>query len=497
MVRMLSLLETSHHPDQAIAWNSTRSISAGTLGDKARALAEELRNLGVSVLALQLDNGIDWLIADLASQLASICLVPIPGYFSTSQLEHVLTQAPVDAYMGDGINRVEALLGKRVKQRRTTQVEVMPLLLLEPSAKALALPPQSGKITFTSGSTGTPKGVCLSHQQLQKQARVLAERVALSKPKHLCLLPLSTLLENVAGVYVPLIAGGQVMLPGLAEIGFEGSSALNSQKLVQTISRYEPDSIIITPQLLLVLVAAVAKGWRAPASLKFVAVGGSKPPASLLQQAQLAGIPAFEGYGLSECASVVSLNTPTHSHAGTCGRPLPHVQLRIEDDEIVVRGNAMLGYLGEPESWGQGQIRTGDLGYINEQGYVVIKGRSKNLLISSYGRNINPEWVESELLSRPLLSECVVLGDARPYCVALLSPRQADASDESIQQHIDRINLGLPDYARVKRWHRLSQSLQHYGLLTANGRPKRAAIAEHFAPLLDTLYPETYQLESA
>jgi hypothetical protein len=91
----------------------------------------------------------------------------------------------------------------------------------------------------------------------------------------------------------------------------------------------------------------------------------------------------------------------------------------------------------------------------------------------------------------------VVLGDARPYCVALLSPRQADVSDESIQQHIDRINLGLPDYARVKRWHRLSQPLQQYQLLTANGRPKRAAIAEHFAPLLETLYPETYQLESA
>jgi long-subunit acyl-CoA synthetase (AMP-forming) len=266
---------------------------------------------------------------------------------------------------------------------------------------------------------------------------------------------------------------------------------------VQTITRYQPNSIIITPQLLLVLVGAAANGWQPPASLQFVAVGGSKVPSSLLQQAHSAGIPAYEGYGLSECASVVSLNTRAHSEPGTCGRPLPHVHIRIENEEIVVSGNAMLGYLGEPQSWGQQAIRTGDLGYINPQGFVVIKGRCKNVLISSFGRNINPEWVESELLSQPLLSECVVLGDARPYCVALLSARQAGITDDVIQQHIDRVNLRLPDYARIKRWHRLNQTLNEQQLLTANGRPKRAAITERFDGLLDRLYPETYQLETA
>ncbi len=158
----------------------------------------------------------------------------------------------------------------------------------------------------------------------------------------------------------------------------------------------------------------------------------------------------------------------------------------------------MLGYLGEPASWGQSAIHTGDLGYINEQGYVVISGRKKNLLISSFGRNINPEWVESEMLSQPLLSECVVLGDARPYCVALVSPQSSQTGDDVIQRHVDRVNLRLPDYARVKRWYRLSRPLSsHSNLLTLNGRPRRELIAAQFASLIDSLYPQPCQMESA
>jgi acyl-CoA synthetase (AMP-forming)/AMP-acid ligase II len=308
---------------------------------------------------------------------------------------------------------------------------------------------------------------------------------------------LSTLLENVAGLYAPLLSGGELLLPGLAEIGFTGSSAIDAQKLVQTISHYQPNSIILTPQLLLVLVSASTSGWTPPASLRFVAVGGGKVSARLLERARQSGIPAYEGYGLSECASVVSLNSPSQNLPGSCGPALPHVQITIDDGEVVVSGNAMLGYLGDPESFGQTAIRTGDLGDIDEQGFLHIRGRCKNLLISSYGRNINPEWVESELLALPLLSECVVLGDARPYCVALLSPRLPGTSDASIQKLIDQVNTGLPDYAQIKRWHRLHQSLSQNGLLTANGRPQRAAISQHYAALLASLYPESQELESA
>ncbi|HET6563767.1 MAG TPA: AMP-binding protein [Xanthomonadales bacterium] len=489
---------SGYGPDQVVARDSTGGLTAAALQQESAVLAAALQLLGIKVLALQADNGIPWLVIDLACQQADICLIPLPEYFSSGQLQHVFDLAAVDAVICQQAEQLQRVLGDRIQQQLPFQPGDLTLLKLRAVPGGSALPAQTGKITFTSGSTGQPKGVCLANAQLLLQARALSRAVNIVAPRHLCLLPLSTLLENVAGLYAPLLSGGELIIPSLGEIGFVGSSELNAQKFLSTIQHYQPNSIILTPQLLLILVNAAATGWQAPPSLRFVAVGGGKVSYKLLQQAVELGIPAFEGYGLSECASVVSLNTPAQNRPGSCGQPLPHVQVQINDGEVVVTGNAMLGYLGEPESYGVSTIQTGDLGEIDAQGYLHINGRRKNLLISSFGRNINPEWVESELLSQPLLSECVVMGDARPYCVALLTPRQQVTSDLVIQQHIDQVNTGLPDYAQVKRWHRLKRPLSaQAGLLTANGRPQRPAIAEQYAGLLTSLYPEPFELESA
>jgi long-subunit acyl-CoA synthetase (AMP-forming) len=324
---------------------------------------------------------------------------------------------------------------------------------------------------------------------LLNQAAALAAAAALERPRHLCLLPLSTLLENVAGVYAPLLAGGEVQVPGLAELGFAGSSSLEPRIFLELLARQQPESVILTPQMLHLLVAAAGRGWVPPATLRFVAVGGARVPPSLLESAQAQGIPAFEGYGLSECASVVSLNLPNACRPGSCGRPLPHVRVAIEDGEIRVAGNAMLGYAGEPDSWGQAGVATGDLGYLDADGFLFIDGRKKNLLISSYGRNIAPEWVESEALADRSLAECLVFGDARPYCVALLAPRDPAAGDDAIQRAIDRCNARLPDYAHIRRWHRLAQPLAAgTDLLTENGRPRRQAILARYQDAIDALY---------
>ena len=152
----------------------------------------------------------------------------------------------------------------------------------------------------------------------------------------------------------------------------------------------------------------------------------------------------------------------------------------------------MLGYVGELQSWYPKTIATGDIGHVDGNGFVHISGRSKNLLISSYGRNIAPEWVESELLATPLLADAVVYGDAQPYCVALVSPRDPATPDALIQTVINATNMRLPDYAQVQRWHRLPAMLAtNPQLLTANGRPRRAAIAAAFAGELAALYPAT------
>ncbi|MEE4219157.1 MAG: AMP-binding protein [Xanthomonadales bacterium] len=483
------LLESSHGSDQVVARDGNNGLTAGELHARYTHLARILRELNIERLALHADNGLDWVVADMACQAASVCLVPLPTFFSESQLQHVLESVRPDALICKGSLQWDALLPGQVRARHEKITGGLELLLLEPGLQAVELPPGTGKITFTSGSTGKPKGVCLSNEQIVRQAQALRDAVGLERPRHLCLLPLSTLLENLAGVYTPLLAGGEIIVPPLAEIGFQGSSALDSRVFVQTISRYMPDSIILTPQLLLMLVAAAEAGWQPPETLKFAAVGGGRVSPGLVRRAHELGIPAFEGYGLSECASVVSLNTPgDHDHESS-GRPLGHLDVHVENGEIVIGGNAMLGYLDEPESWGQDRIYSGDLGTISAEGFLRIGGRSKNLLISSFGRNINPEWVESEMLAHPMLSDCVVFGEGRPYCVALVSPRDPAANEETIRQFVEQTNARLPDYAQVKNWYRLPQPLAALDqLLTDNGRPRRQAIESRFQPAIESLY---------
>lgn len=489
MEPILSQLEGLHSGSRVLVRSEWDALTLSALAKRCTALAALVQRLDLRVVALHMDNRPDWIVIDLACQLASTCLVPLPTFFSDEQLRHVLESMPLDAVFTDFPDRIAPLCAGRVRPGPDLAIGACELLRLESPAPARVLPEGTGKVTFTSGSTGQPKGVCLGNRQLVAQAAALATAAGLDRPRHLCLLPLSTLLENIAGVYAPLLAGGEVIVPTLAEVGFEGSSSLDPRILLDLLSRQQPNSIILTPQILQALVAAARQGWQPPSSLRFVAVGGARVPATLLESARALGIPAFEGYGLSECASVVSLNIPGSDRPGSCGRPLPHLQVEIVDGEICVSGNAMLGYAGEPGSWGQDRIATGDLGSRDDDGYLFISGRRKNLLISSYGRNISPEWVESEALIGDTLGECVVFGDAQPFCVALLSPREPETGDEAIQLAVDRCNARLPDYARIRRWSRLPVPLADSdGLLTANGRPRRNAIAARHRALIDGLF---------
>lgn len=469
--------------------DSERTFSTAAIQAEIVILAKLLREKGLSRVALLAGNSIEWAVVDIACREEDICLLPLPEFFSESQLRHSINACSVEAVITDNPSLF--------KSGYQAECEFLPLLgedrlslcRLPSTARTAMLPQTTGKITFTSGSTGEPKGVCLSHEQLLRQAEILSSLIAIDAPRHLCVLPLSTLLENVAGIYAPILAQGEVVIPQQQEMGFKGSALVDSQKLLATISFVQPHSMILIPQLLLLLVNAIKQGWQSPSSLKFIAVGGSKVSVDLLTEARALGIPVYEGYGLSECASVVSLNTPHQQKPGSCGQPLPGLTVSFTEGEVKVSGNTMLGYVNERESWGPKQISTGDLGYLDQDGFLHIDGRKKNLLISSYGRNISPEWVESELLANPLLAEAVLVGDARPFCAALITVRSPHTPDSAIQDFVGEMNSGLPDYARVVAWHRLEKPLQgERKFMTDNGRPRRDAINLAFQTEIDALY---------
>jgi long-chain acyl-CoA synthetase len=483
-------------PDDVIIEEQGGSVTARQALIDIERLSATLTHAGIDRLGLVASNSAAWVITDLACQSAGICLLPLPVFFSDSQIHNSMQAVGLDAVLSDDPQRMLNIVTTAELMSGVDDTCGLSLLRITGEIQQ-ELPPGTQKITFTSGSTGAPRGVCLDSDQQLCVAQAIQEILQLQAPRHLCLLPLSTLLENIGGVYSPLLAGGTVIVPPDTDTGFSGSTGLDMLSMLKAISRYRPTSIILLPQMLVGLVAALEEGWQPPAELKFAAVGGATVAAGLLRRAHELGLPVYEGYGLSETASVACLNYPGSNLIGSVGQPLPHVEVSIEADEVFVSGNCFLGYVGQPETWGQQKIATGDLGAQDADGYVYLYGRRSNVLISSFGRNISPEWVESELLLCPEISQCIVFGDDRPYCTALIAASDSTIDDARIQVQVEAINAGLPDYARIQRWHRLSAELDHAeGLYTENGRPKRAAIAEYFSPIIESLYVES-AVESA
>ncbi len=477
------------HPTNAVVIQSSGDcLDMGTLRHRVGALATALRKDGVDCLALYADNGIDWIVADLACLESGTRIVPVPLFFTPRQVRHVLASSGADTLLTD--QPVTALGIVAEPAAGLPDLPGLQRYTLAPRA-GVAVPAGTFKITYTSGTTGEPKGVCLAADPLLDLARHLADATGLLAPRHLCVLPMSTLLENVAGIYGPLLAGGAIVAPSLADVGLGGSSHLDVEKLAAAITLHQPESLILVPEILRGLLIAAERGWRLPSSLRFVAVGGSKVAPGLIEQARRVGLPAYEGYGLSECGSVVALNTPGRDRPGTAGALLPHVRVDTADGEIVVGGSAMLGYVNQPDSWYPAEVRTGDLGHVDADGFLHIDGRCKNLLISSYGRNISPEWVESELLASHVLAQAVVVGDQRPWCAALVYPAAADMDEATIDAWIRQVNGQLPDYARIADWRCLPEPLTPAsGLLTNNGRPRRESIADRYATLIDAMYED-------
>ncbi|HZX30479.1 MAG TPA: AMP-binding protein [Rhodocyclaceae bacterium] len=456
-----------------------RSLQAAEVAAEIEILIPRLN--GCRVLAVLADNSPAWAIADLAALQAGTPHLPLPSFFSAAQLAWALEQTAADAVLTDQPERIGALdLGFAVTG------SWQGLKLLRRVVSPIDLPPGTAKISFTSGSTGTPKGVCLSAAGLFATARAVGERLAgLPLKRHLSVLPLSLLLENVAGIYAPLMRGMSIHLPPLATLGWQGMAGFAPGSLQAAVEAAAPDSVILVPELLKVWVLYLqATGRKAPAQLGFVAVGGARVAPALLAGARACGLPAYQGYGLTECGSVVSLNCPGDDGEGV-GRPLGHARTRVQDGELFIRTPAFRGYLGQPETWveegEENEFATGDLGDIDPAGHLRLAGRRKNLLITSFGRNIAPEWVESALLAHPAIAQAIVVGDGRPHLAAIVVPAPG-AGTEAVAAALADANEALPDYARVVSWFPSPAPFTaQNGLATGNGRPVRSEILNRFA----------------
>jgi long-chain acyl-CoA synthetase len=427
-------------------------------------------------LASLMDNSPAFVVVDECALELGLAHVPVPSFFTADQRNHALRS------FGARFLIVDAELERLTPGVVVDRVELFgrSLLLKEQSVAEVDLPEGTARVSFTSGSTGRPKGVCLSEQALRATATALIETTAdLGLRRHLSVLPFALLLENVAGLIAPRMRGGiDCVIPPLGELGLTGSSTFDVAKFDAAVRRFAPDSLILLPQMLKAWCAFLSHvERRAPPELRFVAVGGAHVGKQLIGRARELGIPACEGYGLTEAGSVVTLNLPDRDRAGSVGSPLPHVELRISDQgEVEVRTPGFLGYVGQerdPADWWS----TGDLGRIDDQGFVHLSGRRTNLLITGFGRNVSPEWIEAVLRADPVIRDAVVLGDGEAALWAVVWAAPGVIDPGVINASIARANASLPDYARIPEWVPARAPLDaESGLATGNGRPIRAAI---------------------
>lgn len=471
MVELLDALrEGSRYARDAVAMSDDEGgISGHDLIARVAGLAEEFSALP-PVIGLLGANGVDWAAAALAAWMSGKTVVPMPTFFSRLQLEHVLRDAGIDHVVAtEDAASAAAGLGVGITAISRQRAD-----------KRAVRTQGAGMIVYTSGSSGRPKGVRLGIEQIDWQARALAEAIeARPDDLNLSLLPLALLLETITSICVPVLVGARTHF---ASTVAENVGAGRPADLLAAFETVQPTTAVLVPQLLSGFVAQLeARNARAPESLRFVAVGGARVSEALTTRAWELGIPVHEGYGLTECCSVVSVNRPGRRKAGTAGEPLRGLDVRIDDGEIVVSGpTVMQGYLHGPRA--EAPWRTGDLGHRDKDGFLSVTGRKDNLLVTANGRNISPEWIEAMVMSDSRVAACALLGHGMNHLSVLLVPSHRgeewlmDAPRAHILLWLAQTCIDAPSYAVPKDFVVCpAAQAKRIGLLTSNGRVVREA----------------------
>ncbi len=394
------------------------------------------------------------------------------------------------------------------------------------SLRAPVGPSDLATLRFTSGTTGTPKGVGFRHGQLlwmaETMSAILPWKARIAPARYLSFLPMNHVVEGILSAY------GAYYMPAPVDITFlEDFHALaqtlprvrptvffsvprfyeklwdrfqesRAARLFGAEARRHPDGSSRASVLQRLARPLLRRALLAKAGLSSCAqllVGSAPCPPSLMDKLGALGIQLHNAFGLTE-APLVTLNRLGSNRIGTVGSPLPSTEIRIAGDgEVMVRGpqvaEAIVGYadgLLSPGGW----LPTGDLGAVTQQGHLLIFGRKKEIIVTSYGKNIHPADIEARIRNIPGVAEALLIGESRPFVAALIWLKDLSATPEALER-LDRAmraqNDGLSRAERVKRWAVLAEPLSiERGELTGNLKIRRKAVAELRSRHIEALY---------
>lgn len=463
-----------------------REITYSELIDSVGSFASLIDVLPGDRVAILSENRPEWAFALFGIWRRGATAVPIDFLSSPEEIAYVLRDSGCKMlfYSNTTKGRLEEAL-KLLKDEVQT-INFDGLTLPKPHPRSLHREPEDiALILYTSGTTGSPKGVSLTFKNLSSNIEGVAETgIAGREDSTLAILPFHHAYPLMVTLLLPLHLGATVVF----------LDKLSPEDILEKLRKYKISILVGVPRLhalihrrimeriegnliaraLFRLMKKVGSRslrrrvfWKVHqafgGSLRYIVSGGAKLEVEIAEDLTALGFIVLEGYGLTETSPIVSFNSPRSLKLGSVGQPIKDVMLRIaHDGEVLVKGpNVMKGYWNRPEETARviknGWFHTGDLGYMDEEGFLYISGRKKELIVLGTGKNINPEEIERLIVKESDLVKEAGVMEINGRLHALIYPNLEVVKERGILnltetikwEVVDKVNRKLPEWKRI------------------------------------------------
>jgi long-chain acyl-CoA synthetase len=553
-----------------------QDVTAGQFRDQVSALAKGLIAAGIEPgdrVALMSRTRYEWTLADYAIWAAGAVTVPVYETSSAEQVEWILSDSGARAAIAESDTHAEIISGLKDKLPDLGQLWRIGALdelaatgagVTDDQVREHRSSRRAGDlatIIYTSGTTGRPKGCELTHRNLLSAVRnavhgALPEVFEISGGGTLLFMPLAHVFARI--IEIGCLESGAILghwedmgtvAEGLREFRptfllavprvFEkvyntAQQQASASQATARIFAAATDTAVAYSQA--VAAGRLGLGLRVRHALfdrlvyaklraavggqvSYAVSGGAPLGERLGHFFRGVGITVLEGYGMTETSAAATVNKPSRNKIGTVGQPLPGVSARIAGDgEILLRGGIIFaGYWHNDAATAEamdaeGWLRTGDLGSLDDEGFLRVTGRKKEIIVTAGGKNVSPAVLEDRLRAHPLISQCMVVGDGRPFvaCLITLDPEAldhwkqqhgkpasataADLADDpdlraEIQAAVDDANLAVSRAESIRKFTILPIDFTtDNDYITPSLKVKRAVVAKDFAAQIDAIY---------
>ena len=471
-------------------------ITWSEYADRVRALAGGLAELGVQrgdTVALMLVNRPEFHLVDTA--VLHLGAVPFSLYNTSSpeQLAFLLRESEAKIVVTEERFRPLIDHGRVFVVDGEPSLPEVPDFDVEARWRAVQ-PGDLLTLIYTSGTTGQPKGVQVTHANYLAQLRAFEGLFDIRAGRVVSYFPMAHMAERVVSHYNAIAYGHTVTCCPDPRQVFEYLPEVRPTFFFAVPRIWEKLKTALEPHVAAGVDAAALRERIGLDQAQHVLVGAAPSTVEVLEFFRDLGIEILEVWGLSETTGLATANLPGRAKLGTVGPAAPGVEIRLAGDgEVLVRGGiVMAGYRNAPQAVdADGWFRTGDVGELDEDGYLRIVDRKKEIIINSAGANMSPANIEARIKSSsPLIGQAVVFGDRRPYNVALivLEP-DVERDDEAIAAAIERANAQLSRPEQIKAFRVLDGDWTPAGdELTPTLKLKRKSIEAKYAAEIDAMY---------